>query len=85
MLIRGFYYEGWKPSATPVKAKTLEEFYSMVRENFTSDRNVNPMRLTEAVMGVLAANISPGELDQLRGIFPEELRALWPQTTGVAR
>jgi uncharacterized protein (DUF2267 family) len=85
MLIRGFYYEGWKPAATPVKVKTLAEFYDMVRQNFTSDRNINPMRLTEAVMGVLAANISPGELEQLRGIFPEELRGLWPKTTGMER
>jgi uncharacterized protein (DUF2267 family) len=76
-LLRGFYYEGWKPSATPVKIKTLQEFYELVRQNFTADRNVNPMRLTEAVMAVLSANISPGELEKLRGIFPEELRALW--------
>jgi uncharacterized protein (DUF2267 family) len=85
MLVRGFYYEGWKPAATPMKVKALDEFYEIVRQNFTSDRNVNPMRLTEAVMGVLAANISPGELNQLRGIFPEELRAIWPATTGMAR
>ena len=29
----------------------------------------------------MAANISPGELEQLRGTFPEELRALRPQAT----
>ena len=26
MLIRGFYYEGWKPSATPKKQRSLEAF-----------------------------------------------------------
>jgi len=86
MLVRGFYYEGWKPSATPVKIKTLQEFYELVRQNFTADRNVNPVRLTEAVMAVLSANISPGELEKLRGIFPQELRVLWPDATlGSAR
>jgi len=29
----------------------------------------------------MPANNSPGKLEQLRGIFPEELRALWPQAT----
>jgi uncharacterized protein (DUF2267 family) len=84
MLVRGFYYEGWKPSATPVKIRTLQEFYELVRQNFTADRDVNPMRLTEAVMALLSANISAGELEKLRAIFPEELRVLWPDAAVTA-
>jgi uncharacterized protein (DUF2267 family) len=79
MLIRGIYYEGWKPAATPTKIKTAQEFYDSVRKNFTADRNVNPMRLTEAVMMVLCANTSPGELEKVLGIFPPELRVIWPE------
>ena len=56
----------------------MQEFYDAVRENFTADRNVNPMRLTEAVMTVLCANISPSEVEKLRGIFPPHLREIWP-------
>jgi uncharacterized protein (DUF2267 family) len=78
MLVRGFYYDCWKPAATPVKIKTPQEFYDAVRENFTADRNVNPMRLTEAVMKVLAEHVSPSEVEKLRGISPPELRSLWP-------
>ena len=84
MLVRGFYYEGWKPAATPVKVKTLPEFYEIVKGNFAADQNVNPMRLTEAIMGVLSTNISPGELEKLRGIFPEELQVLWGGTSAIA-
>jgi uncharacterized protein (DUF2267 family) len=76
MLVRGFYYDNWKPAATPTKIKTAQEFYDAVRENFAADRNVNPMRLTEAVLRVLRANTSPGELEKVFGIFPPELRAL---------
>jgi uncharacterized protein (DUF2267 family) len=79
MLIRGTYYEDWRPAATPTKIKTAQEFYDVVQKNFTADRNVNPMRLTEAVMKVLAVNLSPGELDKLRGIFPPHLREIWPE------
>ncbi len=78
MLVRGFYYDSWKPAHTPVKIKTTQEFYDVVRENFTVDRSVNPMRLTEAVMTVLSANISPSEVEKLRAIFPPHLRDLWP-------
>ena len=80
MLIRGFYYDSWKPAQTPVKIKTTQEFYDVVREDFTLDRNVNPMRLTEAVMTVLSANIAPSEVEKLRAIFPPHLRELWPVT-----
>ena len=79
MLIRGTYYEDWRPAATPTKIKTAQEFYDVVQKNFTADRNVNPMRLTEAVMKVLAVNLSPGELDKLRGIVPPHLREIWPE------
>jgi uncharacterized protein (DUF2267 family) len=79
MLVRGFYYDNWKPAATPTKIKTAPEFYDAVRENFAADRNVNPMRLTEAVLMVLVANISSGELKKLLGIFPPELRGIWPE------
>jgi uncharacterized protein (DUF2267 family) len=77
MLVRGLYYDNWKPASTPVKVKTAQEFYDVVKKNFTADKNVNPMRLTEAVMKVLATNLSPGELEKLREIFPPHLREIW--------
>jgi len=79
MLVRGFYYEDWKPAATPTKLRTAQEFYDAVRENFAADRNVNPMRLTEAVLMVLCANTSAGELEKILAIFPPALRAIWPE------
>lgn len=79
MLVRGFYYDCWKPAHTPAKMKTTQEFYDAVRENFTADRNVNPMRLAEAVMAVLSSHISASEIEKLRGIFPPHLREIWPE------
>jgi len=84
ILVRGFYYDNWKPVATPTKIKTAQEFYDAVKDNFAADKNVNPMRLTEAVMQVLAANLSPGELEKLRGIFPPHLREIWPENQRTA-
>jgi uncharacterized protein (DUF2267 family) len=45
MLVRGFYYDNWKPATAPKKIKTAQEFYDAVRQNFAAGRNVNPMRL----------------------------------------
>ncbi len=75
MLVRGFYYDNWKPAGAPIKIKTAQEFYDAVRQHFAADRNANPMRLTEAVLKVLSMHTSPGELEKVLGIFPPELRA----------
>ena len=83
MLVRGFYYDNWKPAATPTKIKTPQEFYDAVCRNFTVDRNVNPKRLTEAVLMLLCANTSPGEFEKIFAIFPPELRAIWPEFNAV--
>ena len=80
MLVRGFYYDEWKPASRPVKIKTAQEFYDAVKANFAADQNVNPMRLTHAVLKVLALNLSPGELDKLRAIFPPHLREIWTES-----
>ena len=78
MLIRGFYYEDWKPAGTHVKVKSAQDFYDAVKANFSADQNVNPQRLTNAVMRVLAANLSIGEQEKIREIFPPHLREIWP-------
>jgi uncharacterized protein (DUF2267 family) len=83
MLIRGIYYEDWRPAATPVKVRTSQEFYDAVKEHFKADQNVNPMRLTEAVMTVLSSNISASEGQKLRGIFPPHLREIWPNSERI--
>ena len=84
MLIRGFYYEDWKPAATHEKVKTAQEFYDAVKANYTADQNVNPRRLTNAVMRVLAANLSIGEQEKIRDIFPPHLREIWPDAEKFA-
>jgi uncharacterized protein (DUF2267 family) len=78
MLVRGFYYEDWKPAATPTKIKTPQAFYDAVRQKFTADRNENPKRVTEAVLMLLCGNTSPGEFEKVFEIFPPELREIWP-------
>jgi uncharacterized protein (DUF2267 family) len=35
------------------------------------------MRLTQAVLEVLAKNLSPGELEKLRATVPPHLRQIW--------
>src|SRR4051812_22139591 len=38
MLIRGFYYEGWKPGIVPIKIKIPEDFLDFVSSHLASSK-----------------------------------------------
>lgn len=77
MLIRGLFYEGWKPSTVPSKEHTRREFIATVRMNL-GGTNIDPEQATQAVFQLLEDNISPGELRDMQQMLPPEIRALWP-------
>ncbi|NLW87947.1 MAG: DUF2267 domain-containing protein [Planctomycetes bacterium] len=78
LLVRGLYYEGWRPFDTPMKIRHLEDFLQIVEQEYGPDPNVDPMRITEAVMSVLNSKITPGEIDDIRSNMPEDIRRIWP-------
>lgn len=79
-LITGYYYEGWKPSATPKKYRSKEEFLEQVR-NYLEDVNptLDAEHITQGVFRVLSEQISEGQVEDIISIFPKELRELWPR------
>ena len=78
MLVRGIYYEGWNPSATPVPERELDEFYERIQRDFKTDPLRNPQLAVSAVFAVLSNHITRGEIDQIINTMRKELRALWP-------
>jgi len=78
MLIRGIYYEGWNPSATPLPERKLEAFYDRVQRDFKMDPLGNPQLSVSAVFAVLSKHITKGEIDQIRNTMRKDLRDLWP-------
>ncbi|MDF2550459.1 MAG: hypothetical protein K0S07_1526 [Chlamydiales bacterium] len=84
MLIRGIYYEGWKPSITPVKIQDSDEFL-----DFTAAHLNNPYfienntladteNLVRQVFAVIAQHISDGEVAHIKNVLPKKIAALWP-------
>lgn len=78
MLVRGFYYEGWRPQHTPVKERTRDLFLSHIGDAFLFDVDADSRKITRAVLGLLQRHISPGEIDDVKGILPHDIRELWP-------
>lgn len=79
MLIRGFYYEGWKPSHVPVAVRDREGFVESVRDQLRNNVAFDPEEAIAAVFGLLQRKISAGEIKDVKQMLPEPIRSLWPQ------
>ncbi len=84
MLIRGLYFEGWKPAATPVKERHVDQFIQGVRDRLHGHPEIDPEEAVRAVFGLLQRHVSAGETEDVRGILPKEIQALWPPASARA-
>lgn len=80
MIIRGFYYEGWKPAATPTRVRTRQAFLDSIRPQTERIGGLDPAVAVGAVFTMLNHRISRGEIADIRHALPEELGGMWPQT-----
>lgn len=78
MLVRGFYYEGWKPSSVPGKVRDREGFVESVREELRNDANFDAEEAIRAVFAFLQLKVSEGEIKDVEQMLPEPIRTLWP-------
>lgn len=86
-LIRGIFFEGYKPSNKPLTYRDREVFLERVSEELQTVNGANPEDVTRAVFTVLNRHISPGEVEDVRRMLPKAIRQLWPvpedETTGA--
>lgn len=79
-LLRGIYYEGWNPSATPTHPRTKSDFVASVQAAFRADPLRNPDLAIHAVFLVLNRHVAAGQIEQMRQSLQKPLRELWPET-----
>jgi uncharacterized protein (DUF2267 family) len=77
VLVRGIYYDGWNPSAVPMKMNR-EEFLARVRRDFPYTIEGDIPQLVDTVLQSLRRHISPGEWDDMKGRLPKDLAAALP-------
>ena len=78
MLIRGIYFEGYKASGKPEKFH-VDDFLARVSKELRMAGHVNPERATRAVFQVIERHVSAGEIEDIRGGLPRDIRRLWPE------
>ena len=79
MVIRGLYFEGWKPAAPQSRERSLEDFVANVRERMRGGTAVDPESAAKATFRLLERRVSAGEIQDVRSMLPAEIRnELWP-------
>lgn len=83
LVIRGAYYEQYRPSVQPVAIRSRDEFLTLVAEGLRLTRPVDPVDATHAVFATLQAHIPNGQSSKTRAALPGHIRDLWPEESPV--
>jgi len=75
LLVRGVFYEGWDPGATPQKL-TLDEFINRVEREANLRSAAEAASGARAVMQVLWDELAPGTMDHVIAVLPDEFAVL---------
>lgn len=77
-LIRGVFFEGWKPPSGPGPDRRKDDFIGIVRREFGLEEEVDFDRAVGAVFRLVDRHVSAGEVRQVRNSMRKALRQLWP-------
>ena len=78
MLVRGAYYDQWRPSEAPQRWRSVEDFAESVSKELSTQRPVDVIEAARAVFRVLDHHVEPNQVEKIRLALPEEVRDLWP-------
>ncbi len=78
VLLRGLYYDGWRPSQTPSRIRHRGEFLAQVADRYHARPLADLEGGVRSVLAVLSRNISVGEALAVVHVLPDDLRGLWP-------
>jgi uncharacterized protein (DUF2267 family) len=76
VLVRGLFYEGWRPAATPMHLRRPEQLLALVEERLGDGQRVDPERALAATFEVLRKHLSAGALASLAHLLPRSLAEL---------
>ncbi len=76
-LVRGLYYEGWKPQNSPVRQRSRDHFLIRVGTEMAPDLVFEIEEAVAAVFAFLTRNISTGEIADVLLNLPSDMRSLW--------
>ncbi|MEU5567283.1 DUF2267 domain-containing protein [Micromonospora musae] len=77
ILVRGIYFDGWKPSDVPVKLNR-DDFLYEVRQGFPYDVQGGTERVVQVVLDTLRRHVTQGEWEDVKDTMPRDLARMMP-------
>jgi uncharacterized protein (DUF2267 family) len=81
-LLRGIYYDGWRPGSERSRPHGRQEILDEMREHLDRDATLDPELVLRAVIRVLAWHVTAGELDDVSHTLPRPLAEIWAEACG---
>ena len=82
-LVRGVYYEGWRPSSTPERYHDVDDFLQRVASEARMAGSTEAAVATTATMRVLRRHVSSGEIDDVVAVLPTPIKGLLEPADGA--
>lgn len=84
VIVRGIFYESWKPHHVPEKIHTRQAFVDAVTLKLLP-RTIPADRAIRDVFALLAHYCDPGEIADVIAQLPPELKEMWPENARTFR
>ncbi len=86
LVLRGVFYEGYRPATMPEKIRHRDEFLEAARQRIDGGQMTNNYQrlagrmedVLAAVYSVFGSHLDAGAVRKIQEALPEELRNLWP-------
>ncbi|MGC5020045.1 DUF2267 domain-containing protein [Micromonospora sp. DT47] len=77
VLVRGIYFDGWKPMDVPVKLNR-DDFLLEVRQHFPYDVEGGTERVVQVVLDALSRHVTQGQWDDVKDNMPRDMQRMMP-------
>jgi uncharacterized protein (DUF2267 family) len=83
LLVRGLYYDQFRPSQPPDRSRSVEEFLERIGEGLAGVRPVDRREAMLAVFRVLGRHVTHEQIRKVQDALPQDLRAAWQGVTAT--
>jgi uncharacterized protein (DUF2267 family) len=77
-LIRGDFFDGWRPGDKPLALASREDFFDRVHDAVHRNLAVDPELVVRAAFAELQERLPPSDTEEIKSVAPASLRGLWP-------
>lgn len=76
VLLRGYYFEGYRPSAKKIKMNA-GQFFIRIRKDLGPSNELSPEEAFSSVLKVLYEHVSIGEMEDVKRSMPNDIVNVW--------